>query len=375
MTTYREVMLAALRSWRWAVVLAGVALLTLLPSLVGRAPVPASGLSARALLARIVHSGTVPHSGYAESSGGLALPVSGQLNSLTELLGGHTQQRVWWRGPDDWRVDTVTATGETDLHQSAEGAFSWDYESNRVTVLTGPEARIRLPAARDLLPSELGRRLLGGATAAEVSRIGNRRVAGRPTAGLRLRPSAPQSSIDRVEVWADEATGVPLQVDAYARGGSRPSMAATFLTYSPVVPSAATTRFDVPPGARIRGSDRVDLLRYIDLQDQVNLPGILAFAIRNDTVLGGGSVGVYGRGVTQFVVLRLPDQAAYTLREQLDPSRAVDQAKRVTLAVGPLSLLLTPPDREGHTFLLVGTVTLAGLGQAADDLARQRGAG
>ncbi len=365
--TYGE---RVLRRWRWAVVLAGAAVLALLPAVVGAAPVSRSTLSATALLARVLRSGAVPHSGYAESTGGLALPVSGQLNSLTELLGGHTRQRVWWRGPDDWRIDTVTATGESDLHADARGIRSWNYESNRVTLLAGPTPRVRLPAAADLLPSELGRRLLGGAEPGEVSRLPDRRIAGRAAEGLRLRPATSLSSIDRVDLWADQATTIPLRVDVFAKGSDLPAMASTFLDFSAAVPAARDTAFTDPVGAAFRVSSRFDLVRFIDLLSGVPLPSRLGFARRNDVVLGSGAIGVYGRGVTQFVVAQLPERPATSLRAQLDPTGSAGPGRRVTLTVGPLGLVLTAPDGAGRTWLLVGTVTIAGLTQAADDLAK-----
>jgi hypothetical protein len=365
-----------LRRWRWAVVLVGVAVLALLPGVVGAAPVPPSAASASALLARILRSGAVPHSGYAESTGGLALPVSGQLNSLTELLGGHTQQRVWWRGAHDWRIDTVTATGEKDTHEDAQGRTTWDYESNRVSVLEGPSPRVRLPTTSDLLPSELGRRLLGGATPAEVMALPSRRVAGRPADGLRLRPSASQTSIDRVDLWADRVTAIPLRVELFAKGDDRAAMAATFLDFASAVPAKAETAFSAPVGARIQVARQFDFVRFVDLLSGVTLPHRLGFATRTDTALGSGSIGVYGRGVTQFVVLQLPDRTATSLRSQLDPAGSADPERRVTMHIGPLGLVLTAPDPYGRTWLLAGTVTTAGLAQAADELtSRQVAAG
>ncbi len=49
----------------------------------------------------------------------------------------------------------------------------------------------------------------------ELSRLPARRVAGRSAAGLRLVPADPASTIARVDVWADEASGLPLRVEVY----------------------------------------------------------------------------------------------------------------------------------------------------------------
>lgn len=354
-------------------VLAGVAVLALLPSVVGAVPAPRSAISAPALLARILRSADVPHSGFAESTGGMDLPVSGQLNSLTELLGGHTQQRVWWRGPQDFRVDTITATGESDRHEDSRGTLTWNYESGAVAYFQGAAPRLRLPSAFDLLPSELGRRVLSGSTPAEVTRRSGRRIAGRSTVGLRLRPSAPQASIDHVDVWADAATGIPLRVDVFAKGQSRPALSCTFLDFSAKPPPARDLAFTLPPGAPLRPSGGgFDLVRFIDGLSGVPLPRHLGFAARNDAVLGPGAIGVYGRGITQFVVLQLPQRTAQSLRAQLAPAQGAGPPREVSLQIAPLNLVLTAPDAAQRTWLLVGTVTQSSLEQAARALALPR---
>ena len=103
--------------WRWLVVVLVVAVLGALPALVARWPVSAPKVAAATLLARINGSSTRAYSGYAESTGGLALPVSSQFNSIADLFGGTTQMRVWWSSGSDWRVDTVVFSGESDVHQ------------------------------------------------------------------------------------------------------------------------------------------------------------------------------------------------------------------------------------------------------------------
>ena len=74
-----------------------------------------------------------PYAGYAESSGSLNLPASGVLDDVSTLLGGRTQVRVWWRAADDWRVDTLTPTGENDQYAVDIGTATWDSEDNRMS--------------------------------------------------------------------------------------------------------------------------------------------------------------------------------------------------------------------------------------------------
>ena len=50
------------------------------------------------------------------------------------------------------------------------------------------------------------------------------RMAGIDAAGLRLVPTSSQTTIGAVELWADPATGLPVQVEVFARGASTPEL-------------------------------------------------------------------------------------------------------------------------------------------------------
>src|SRR5579862_4875875 len=132
------------RTRRWLIVAAGLALLVSAPAVVSALPVAASSTSAAQLLARLNGSGGVAYSGYAESSGGLALPVTQQYSALANLFGDTTQLRVWSRGVSDWRVDSLSASGETDLYADTAGTWTWDYEKNLVIRTTYGPNQLRL---------------------------------------------------------------------------------------------------------------------------------------------------------------------------------------------------------------------------------------
>src|SRR4051794_11952649 len=197
---------------RWGIVAALVAVLAALPSVIGALPASDSGVSAPELRARVLASEGVGFSGYAESAGGLALPVTDQLTSVADLLSARTTMRVWWRSPADNRVDVVSATGETGTHRDASGTWTWDYES--ATATRTAATPLDLPAPPDLLPSSLGRRLLSEAADGELHRIGARRGAGRAALGVRLTPGDPASAASRADLWGDGRGGGP----APARG-------------------------------------------------------------------------------------------------------------------------------------------------------------
>ena len=197
---------------RWALVSALVAVLVAIPVVISVLPTTDTDVSADELLSRIQDSGEISYSGYAQSIGGVLLPINEQLPELVELFADRTTTRVWWRGPEEWRVDTVDLTGETGVHRLGATTWTWEYEANRATRTPVPD--LRTPRPDDLLPSELGRRLLSEADTDEVTRLPAERIAGINAAGLRLSPREPQSNVDRVEIWVDPETGVHVGVSA-----------------------------------------------------------------------------------------------------------------------------------------------------------------
>jgi hypothetical protein len=368
---------------RWLAVLAGIALLVALPSVVSALPAGRSTLAAAALLQKIQHSQQVGYSGYAESSGGLALPITSQFSALSDLFGGNTQLRVWWRSDRDWRVDSIGFAGETDLHTEDLGFWSWNYESDTATFTEQPTApMIRLPTDADLLPPQLARRLLSQATDAEASRLPVARIAGRSAAGLRIVPADPISTIDHVDVWADPGTGLPLRVRAVGKNSAGSAMYATFLDVHLGPPPAELTTFTIPVGANLRSGANQDLATTIDRLGGASAPPRLAGIALNAVLPNLGSVGVYGRGVTEFVAVPLPVRVGYSLHSQLAPA-AVPQvvpgvqpdpdgdSLQLTLGSGPLNLLLTPANFPGGPWLLIGTVSADTLAKAATELPAQ----
>ncbi|HET6210237.1 MAG TPA: hypothetical protein VFD94_07635 [Jatrophihabitans sp.] len=367
---------------RWLAVLAGIGLLLALPSVVGALPATRSTLSAATLLTRIQQSGQVGYSGYAESTGGLALPVTSQFTALSDLFGGNTQLRVWWRSELDWRVDSIGIAGETDTHTEELGAWTWNYESNTATFTeqTFPPA-VRLPTDADLLPPQLGRRLLSQATAAEASRLPSARVAGLSAAGLRIVPADPRSSIDHVDVWADPDTGLPLRVRAVGKGSGTAAISTSFLDVRLGAPPAQRTAFSIPAGANLQIGPSQDLATTIDRLGGGAPPASLAGIARNALLPTLGSIGVYGRGVTEFAAVPLPPRIGYSLHHQLAPAAGTQTVPGVAtdpdgdslqlmLNAGPLNLLLTPADFPGGPWLLVGTVSADTLTRAAGELPR-----
>jgi hypothetical protein len=352
---------------RWAVVVGGVAVLAAMPAAIGALPIHQSDIGAGQLLTRIRGSAHAPYQGYAESTGGLALPVTQQFRDVADLFGETTQLRAWYRGPRDWRVDTITPAGESDIQAGAAGTWTWDYESNRATWTSGarpPDAR--LPIAADLLPTNLAQRLLSEASARQVHRLPAERIAGRSAPGLRLVPQEPGSTIDQVDVWADEGTGLPLRVDVHGAGTT--VVSTRFLDFSTRRPPSSDTAFVPPLTAHIQTLDAPDIAAEIDQFGEITPPASLAGLARNPALPALGAIGVYGSGVTELAAVPLPDEVAFSLYRQLEATANTGKYG-LTLSVGPLSMLLTDANVSGGSWLLAGTVTPELLSRAGSELA------
>ena len=350
---------------RWAAVGLLVAALVALPSVVAALPADDADVPATGLRDAVLASADVGFSGYAVSAGGLALPVSERLTDVADLFSDRTLMRVWWRGPDDHRVDVVTAAGETGVHRDPGGTWTWDFEA--ATATRGAPASLALPTPPDLLPAALGRRLLSEATGDELSRIGARRVAGRDALGLRLVPAEPAASVGRVDVWVDPASGLPLQVQVFAEDADLAALDTRFLDLDLAVPPADVVAFTPPPEATLlTAPDTEGLIAQAEERaPDVRLPGELAGLPRRSFEGVPDAVGVYGRGVTLLAAAPVPGRLAGGLREALSASPdAVTDELGTRVAAGPLGLMLVEP-ADGPAYVLTGTVTLDALADAA----------
>jgi MucB/RseB N-terminal domain len=261
----------------------------------------------------------------------------------------------------------VTASGERDVRSDRTGSWTWDYES--LTATRSAAEPLALPAAPDLLPSSLGRRLLSEATPGELSRLGARRIAGRDALGLRLVPSAAASSVARVDLWVDRSSGLPLRVQLFGKGARQAALDTRFLDLRLSRPGASVTAFAPPPGSTLRESGTSDLLREAARRLRpVPLPDSLLGLPRRPLEGVPDGVAVYGRGVTLLAVVPVPERLAEQLRRGLAgaPGAFVKDGD-ITVAAGPLSLRLYSPPYAG-AYLFTGTVTLAALAGATSEV-------
>jgi hypothetical protein len=285
---------------RWLTVALVVGILCALPSIVAAWPAPPTSQSAATLYARARASDGIPYQGYAESLGTLGLPSVGPLTDTARLLGDRIRLRAWWQSPGRYRVDDLTLTGERDDYGTGATLLRWDSAHQRVTRIADVPA-LRLPQPVDLLPPQLGRRLLGGAEPNAVRVTGTRRIAGRTAAQLTVEPHDPRTLVGRVDVWVDTATGLPLRVALTPVHAASPALSSTFLDLRLGSPPSSVFAFQAPPDAAIEDAD----LAGTDLSPGGPgplLPDTLAGLPRRREATAFGAAS-YGRGYAIVAVV------------------------------------------------------------------------
>jgi len=290
---------------------------------------------------------------------------------VTPLLDGVTRMRVWQASPDRWRVDAPSDAGEDDTYQVGDNTFTWDSGEQLLTGIFGQPA-VRLPRAADLQPAALAVRVIAEAGAsAKVSMLPPQRVAGQSAAGLEIALTIPQSTIARADIWAVPASGLPLLVEVFGRGATRPALETRFLQVGPWTPDPAVLTPRRSPGTGFTTTTPSDLGGVLKHLDNELLPASLAGLGRQPSSVP--QIGVYGSGLAAFAVLTLhPDTGRQLLQEALDAGAArLDYHNGYgAIASAPLvNLVLVHPYRSPDTFVLVGLVSKAALERAAGVLA------
>lgn len=357
-------------AYRWLAVGAVVAALCATPSVVAAWPVTAVRVEPALLRQRIQASASQPFEGYALSTASLGLPDLPRLSDVTSLLNSSTQLRAWYADPKRWRVDVVNTVGERDLYQTADSQYQWDYGANLLTRVLGTQPA-RLPRGADLLPPELARRLLGGATGDQLSALPAKRVAGVDAAGLRVTPANPSTTIGYVDIWAVPGTGLPLRVEVTGRGASAPILVTRFLDLRLGSPSqVALSPPRVAPDVGQTVTNTPDIVSALGGLGLGLLPATLAGLPRSGPFPGVQGVSAYGTGLGQFVVLPVPRRIGFEALRSAEQAGGAD----LPFPAGDGRLLTTPlltvvvmqSTLTRRTYVLAGMVT--------GDLLRQAGA-
>ncbi|GLZ41612.1 hypothetical protein [Actinokineospora sp. NBRC 105648] len=349
------------------------------PAIVTAVTAPAGTVDASALRERVARSDRQAHQGVAVIRGSLPLPVLPKLEDVSALVTGVTTVRSWYDSPERWRFDVLSTVGERDTYRTADGEFVWDYGADQVTQLVGTPP-VRVPRAGDLLPPDLARGLLATAAGDAVSGLGARAVAGRRAEGLRLVPADPDTTIGRVDVWVDAASGVPVLVEVTPRGAERPVLVSAFEEFAPDRPGDDVLTPDVGRDSGFSTVEAPDLAGALGALGDDDVPASLAGrSLRQTDGAGVRGVGVYGTGLSSFVALPVPREVGLAAADAGGKAGARDETvpngRVVSLAVAPLSVVVVRAQRVRRWYLLVGMVDTVVLRAAATELIAQSGRG
>jgi hypothetical protein len=359
------------RAWTLTAAVALVAVLV--PQVPSWLPVAHETVAPETLKQRVLDSANRPYQGYAEVNGTLQLPELPNLSDLTALLTSTTRVRTWYLAPSRWRYAVVSPVGERDVYGTPDGEYTWDYGTNQLTLLVGP-APIRVPRAGDLTPPELARRILSAAAGDPVTALPTRRIAGHDAAGLRLVPRDKDTTIGHVDLWADPGTGLPLAVEVTARGTSHPVLASRFLDVTFTPPATGVLTPTRPAGSGY------DIVPAPGIADALNAIGrgrppesLAGRALRQTAAAGIRGVGVYGTGLSAFIVVPVPGyvgrQAADAIKKAGGTTENPARGEITSLSIAPLSVAVASSAYTRRAFLLAGLTNTDVLLDAANELA------
>jgi outer membrane lipoprotein-sorting protein len=258
---------------RWAVpaVVASVAVgLVVAPHAAAASPHPSLPTRSPAALLAAVEQSNVQHfSGTVRTIANLGLPqlpdrFSASGSGLQALLAGTHQLRVWADGPDRQRVALLGDLAETDVTHN--GSDIWTYSSQTSTVshqtlpahrpdAAHPEVAGSASPEQQLTPqaqADKALKAIDPTTIVSVDRTA--RVAGRAAYQLVLTPRTSKTLIRSVRIAVDAATSLPLRVEVFAVGSSKPALQTGFTRISFRRPGASMFRFTAPAGATVSPS-------------------------------------------------------------------------------------------------------------------------
>jgi outer membrane lipoprotein-sorting protein len=213
------------------------------------------------VLALIAQSRLIPgFTGTVQQTSDLGLPElpstgpgsdSSTASTLDLLTGTHTA-RVEAAGPDRSRIAVLDTMGERDIVRDGPDLWLWDSAKNTATHIRrsgdGPS-----PESNTLTPGEAADQALakvGPSTDVTVDTTTS--VAGQPAYTLVLTPKAVDTTVGSVRIAVDAKTGLPLEVQALAKGATSPAFEVKFTALTYDVPGAATFAFVPPSGATVR---------------------------------------------------------------------------------------------------------------------------
>ncbi|GAA0414779.1 LolA family protein [Leifsonia naganoensis] len=218
----------------------------------------------------VAASDTKTFSGTVEQSSELGLPdvsaISGGSSSSSsssdeqsalELLTGDHTAKVYVDGATKQRVQVLDQLAERDAVRDGSEVWLYDSKGQSATHLTLPartdaSTDSATPTPLATTPQALAEKLIAAADpTTKVTLASPSSVAGRDAYTLVLTPRTDATLVGSVRIAVDGATGIPLQVQVFARGASAPAFEAGFTTFSTDRPDASVFAFTPPKGAKV----------------------------------------------------------------------------------------------------------------------------
>lgn len=186
-----------------------------------------------------------------------ALPGAsgGGSSDLASLVSGSHTLRVWYAGPNRFRLALLGSLGESDVVRNGTDLWTWsstDKSADHHVVPLSDHAPDSLGAASSATPQQAAEAALRAISpSTKVSTAGTAVVAGRSAYELVLRPREAETLIGSVRIAIDGRTHIPTRVEVFAAHASKPAVDIGFTSFDPTPPAASVFRFDPPPGTHV----------------------------------------------------------------------------------------------------------------------------
>jgi outer membrane lipoprotein-sorting protein len=229
----------------------------------------------------------------------------GGSSNLTSLVSGSHTLRLWYAGPNRLRLALQGSLGESDVVRNGTDLWIWSSKDktathHRVPLTKKSDAPDQASDAVPMTPQQAADKALQAISpTTKVSTEGTATVAGRSAYELVLSPKDPATLVDSVHIAIDGKTHVPLRVQVFAKGASKPSFEVGFTSFDPSTPDGSVFGFNPPPGTKVTES-----------KDAPKSDAGKGSAPKGKVPSSGdGKPTVVGSGWTSVVVATLPGDA------------------------------------------------------------------
>lgn len=233
-------------------------------------------ITPQALLEKVEAARVDNLTGTVELKTHLGLPDLGLLDNgggssptLTNLLSGNHQAKVWYAGPDNVRVALPGWFSETDVFANGTDVWVWQSGPQKATHVVLPadgasgssaHRHPRTPPTGPVpTPASVTQTLLDKLDPTTQVLVSNTAtVAGRSAYELELVPRSTRTLVGRVAVAVDSETGLPLRVQVLPRGTTTPAIELGFSSIGFDRPAAANFSFHPPAHATVTRATSLD---------------------------------------------------------------------------------------------------------------------